>query len=409
MSLQDDFNRDFVQPYAEQWAFESPFLEEAIEERVPAVHRWYEAHTPFIEEQKAPAVKVTAAQFRLALMERVPKEVINLLDKSKTFKKMGGQLDKRYVYLGLPHRLSVVRNFDPDTGVVKGGGWNGRRVITIDHSTPNTHFEPYNPLKSTGTNADVIFITIHLKEYPTTAKSFTATELTEWISRIAHETTHAHNFLFRKTLPPTAKVADRIRDRIEEEVSTRQTEVDIISEIKSTPLGSSKLKDSIEPPDVQPNVLKVYATPYVVERSFPERAVCQTYLEGFVLEELTKDTIRQEKLSKEDIIEKDKEVDSKIPLVLKSLDDFLRKPSLVTSELRLSSEYSKLRAFGHVITAHWKRLSDQHPSGVDFRAKELVLESHARAFFGGVISYTPVPIPLRAGREVLRCASEIEQ
>src|SRR5215203_2434705 len=53
MSLHDDFYRDFVQPYPEQWAYESPFLEEALEEeRVPVVDPWYEAHTPFMEQQK---------------------------------------------------------------------------------------------------------------------------------------------------------------------------------------------------------------------------------------------------------------------------------------------------------------------------------------------------------------------
>ena len=62
MSLHDDFYRDFVQPYPEQWAYESPFLEEALEEeRVPVVDPWYEAHTPFMEQQKGP-VKKTAGQ-----------------------------------------------------------------------------------------------------------------------------------------------------------------------------------------------------------------------------------------------------------------------------------------------------------------------------------------------------------
>ncbi len=52
MPSQDDTTRDSVQPYAERWAAESPFLGEAAEEQqAPVIHPWYEAYTPFREEQ----------------------------------------------------------------------------------------------------------------------------------------------------------------------------------------------------------------------------------------------------------------------------------------------------------------------------------------------------------------------
>jgi hypothetical protein len=53
MPPQDDTTRDSVQPYAERWAAESPFLGEAAgEQQTPVIHPWYEAYTPFREEQE---------------------------------------------------------------------------------------------------------------------------------------------------------------------------------------------------------------------------------------------------------------------------------------------------------------------------------------------------------------------
>jgi Putative peptidoglycan binding domain len=51
MSSQDDSARDPVRPYAEPWAAELPFVGEAAEERVAAVHQWYQAYGPFVESQ----------------------------------------------------------------------------------------------------------------------------------------------------------------------------------------------------------------------------------------------------------------------------------------------------------------------------------------------------------------------
>src|SRR5215208_1193107 len=53
MPPQDDTNQDSVQPYTERWAAESPFIGEAAEEQqTPVIHPWYEAYTPFREEQE---------------------------------------------------------------------------------------------------------------------------------------------------------------------------------------------------------------------------------------------------------------------------------------------------------------------------------------------------------------------
>jgi hypothetical protein len=51
MSSQDDSARDPVRPYAERWAAELPFVGEAAEERVAAVHQWYQDYSPFVESQ----------------------------------------------------------------------------------------------------------------------------------------------------------------------------------------------------------------------------------------------------------------------------------------------------------------------------------------------------------------------
>ncbi len=52
MPPQDDTNQDSARSYAERWAAESLFIGEAAEEQVPVVDQWYQAYTPFREEQE---------------------------------------------------------------------------------------------------------------------------------------------------------------------------------------------------------------------------------------------------------------------------------------------------------------------------------------------------------------------
>ena len=51
MSPQDGSTRDSDQSYVERWAAE-PFLSKVTEDRAPGVHPWYQAYTPFKEEQE---------------------------------------------------------------------------------------------------------------------------------------------------------------------------------------------------------------------------------------------------------------------------------------------------------------------------------------------------------------------
>jgi hypothetical protein len=116
-----------------------------------------------------------------------------------------------------------------------------------------------------------------------------------------------------------------------------------------------------------------------VERDFFPSQLRRTYLEHFVLSELSRDAIRKENLSDTAIKAKNLEVD-KIPLT-------------GWRSRKFSSDYSKLRFWLRVINFRWQRLNEMHPSGSPaFEwGKEIVLQEHANAFFGGIISYTPLP------------------
>jgi hypothetical protein len=311
---------------------------------------------------------VTSGQFGTTLSRLgISQKVVDLLKLSKTFMTMAVTLDKRYVSIWLPtqdrHRQL---NTSPD-GVVVTGPFTGRRVLDVQESSTGSMFEPYDSPDNTG-----YYDAIRIKK-PDPAQTL------RWIEVIAHETGHAFNLINRNS-PPAAKMADRIRAAIAEEIATRKIETSVVSEIMKTTLGGQQLKGQT------PN--SGGTAPHTVERNFFPTPLRRTYLEHFVFSELIRKAINREGLSEFQIKAKNREIEG-IPLKGWRSRTF-------------SSDYSKFRFWLRVIDFRWRRLMQLHRPGTpEFeRGKEIVLQENASAFFGGLIRYTPRPAMLRPKRAI---------
>ncbi len=313
----------------------------------------------FAALQEPSTGSMTSGQFGTTLSRLgIPQKVINLLKLSKTFIAMAVTLDARYVSIWLPtqdrHRLL---DTSPD-GVVRTGLFTGRRVLDVQESSTGSMFETYDSPDNTG-----YYDAIRIKK-PDQAQTL------RWIEVIAHETGHAFN-LVKRSSPPAAKMADRIRAAIADEIATRKIEATVVSEIMKTTLGGQQLKGQT------PNTGGTAS--HTVERDFFPTPLRRTYLEHFVFSELIREAINREGLSQLEIKAKNREIE-RIPLKGWRSRIF-------------SSDYSKFRFWLRVIDFRWGRLMQLHRPGTpEFeRGKEIVLQENSNAFFGGLIRYTPRP------------------
>ena len=120
---------------------------------------------------------------------------------------MAGTLDNRYASIRVPTQNKHRQLNTSADGVVTTGTFTGRRVLDVQESSTGSMFEPYDSPDNTG-----YYDTIRIKKP-------NRVETLRWIEVIAHETGHAFNLVSR-TSPPAAKMADRIRDAIADEIAT---------------------------------------------------------------------------------------------------------------------------------------------------------------------------------------------
>jgi hypothetical protein len=240
--------------------------------------------------------KVTPGEFGLALQAYtnkncVPNQVILLLRLSPIFMKMAGKLDDKYVFQGRMKSEYFWKKLNAD-GQLTAGPYTGRWVLEVRFSPFGSLFDPNSSVDSV-LSWDVIWL------QPPDPAVPRATEIGLYLERIAHETTHAFRRVTRRG-PPQAAMADRIRDAVNEEVDTRNNELTIVQEIQKR-AGTSWRGFT---PSAKAR------TPAGVERDFFPSGRRRTYLEQFVLGELIKRAIQDEKLDKVAIALKDKEIDS---------------------------------------------------------------------------------------------------
>ena len=323
-------------------------------------------------QEAATASRVTNGEFGRTLSRiGIPANVVDLLKSSKTFMMMAGKLDNRYVSIWHPTQNRHRRLDTSAGGVVTSGTFTGRRVLDVQESSTGSMFESYGSPDNAG-----YYDAIRIKK-PARAETL------RWIEVIAHETGHAFNLVTR-TSPPAAKMADRIRDAIADEIVTRKIEAAVVSEIMQTTQGSQQLKGQT------PNTGAT--DPATVERDFFPTPLRRTYLEQFVLGELMREAINREGLTDSQVKAKNREVES-IPLKGWRSRAF-------------SSDYSKFRFWLRVIDFRWRRLMElRRPGTPEFeRLKETILQENANAFFGGLVGYTPRPVQQRRGVQPMRQA-----
>ena len=300
----------------------------------------------------------------------IPPAAVTLLRLSNKFMTMIKTLDQRYVSIWQPsnsvHRLLDTLDLSAD-GVVTKPPFKGRRVIEVKESSTGSMFEPYTLMDNRG-----YYDLIQIKK-PDDA------DTGRWIEVIAHETGHAFN-LVNRTAPPAGKMADRIRAAVSEEIATRNIEATVVAEVRRTAQGGRELQGFV------PN--NGGTDRHVVERAFFPTPLRRTYLEHFVLTELTREAIRREKLDHSQIAAKNQQV-ATLPMNAWRSRSF-------------SSDYSKLRFWALVIDFRWRQLMKQRQPGTPgFEwTKEQVLQENANAFFGGIISYSARPALTPPGRAV---------
>ena len=305
----------------------------------------------------------------------VPDGVVKLLKGSPKFMAIAKTLDGKYIAdVGRDLELTeppptdwekvwgVTPNGFLIKGTYRGSNVKGRRVLRIMESLTGSSFSPAGS-PETLFPYDTIFL-----QQPSEATD--AANIGRWIEVIAHESIHAHHWVSRTGAPP-AKLVDRVRASIAEEIATRREETAIVSQILATSLGKKLLKGFKPKPGA--------TDAPTVERDFFPTALRRTYLEHFVLLGLSQEAISRERLTPEDIDRKNKEVE--------------RMPISNFRDAKFSSDYSKAQFSLRVIDFRWQKASKlKTPGTPDFdRLKEQILQEHANAFFGGVVSYTALP------------------
>jgi hypothetical protein len=287
----------------------------------------------------------------------MPADVAAFLQSSQKFRDMVDALNKRYVSIwnqagaGATH---IVRPISDD-GVITTGSFKGRRVIDVEQSSNGSMFEPHSP-KLTG-EYDKIWI-----QRPDSSDTL------RWIEIVAHETGHAFNLINRTGTP--AKMADRIRAAVVDEIEARKTEATVIAQIMQTTAGQQQLGGQTSQTGS--------TDPATVERNLFPGVPRKTYLESFVLSELLREAIVKENLGSSDI-DKHRMAVENIPI--KGWRD-----------RQFKTNFAKFLFWQRVIDFRWKRFDELQRKGQKIN-REQVLQEHANAFFGGIIAYTHLPKP----------------
>lgn len=344
---------------------ENSVLEGQADEAAGRLARGQRARVP--QAGAAPAVqhlKVTRGGFGRALEEytniwRVPGQAVRLLRRAPAFMNIARQLDTHYVSRNDSTRFEPLQ-YDASGRITNGPRrLHGRRELLVSRNTSGARFLP----RSSPDNilaGDVI----NLK----------GTDTPEFIQDIAHEAAHAVRFV-TGTGPAPATLAATISAGIQDEISVRQTESNILQQIPSRrvrrafrPVGST--------------------VPAEVERDITP-ATGLTYLELFFFTWRLKEAQQHDGLTDDEasrIRDQVNAAPSATPFI------FNPRPQSPGGLIGLSS-YAQVWHDRVSAIRSWREFLQSHNrSDPDFvRRKEIRLLAHARRFFGGRVSYRPLP------------------
>jgi len=367
---------------------------------------------------------VSKGEFGAALLHFTDSRCVHtsvpqLLTRSSTFMARVRTLDKQYLALEGPALCKLGSSgsswwdeWAPNAqGVLSKGPFAGRRVLTVFYSATGPLFMPAGSIDNEY-GYDIMVVRLPDGIGPdgkphSGGSASSPLVIAQWISAIAHETTHAYNLVTSKS-PAPATIPLRVRAAIKEEGDTRRTEARILAEIYRTSVGKRLRTVAVG--------MEGPADAWLVQRDFFPGDLRRTYLEHFVLNERMVDAIRRERLSASDVARINVEVDA-IELHHRPLDKNLTDPLPIfydpgptrekgaagssgtrtisrTALFRtVDSDYGKFRFWLRVIDARWKKLLNglaSPPASTD-AAREKMAQEHARAFFGGLMAYEAIP------------------
>ena len=287
--------------------------------------------------------------------ESIPDSFVRRLRSSPEFRSVAQILDRHYVDRGDSYRFSP--EYDSQERIISGGpgmpaSYIGKKELFILTGSSGSSFADYHS-PDNRLSGDVI--------------SLQNSSNTGFIQDIAHEACHAVNHVTGSGPSPTDLVSS-VRAGIQEEISVRNREDQILNEINArgrnlsfNPVGST--------------------VPAEVARDFAP-GIGLTYLENFFFSYRLRETQLLDGFTDEQAREMRESVDVNQSLVFKPEVD----PQL---GIFVISEYGttwrdRLRA-----KQSWSEFNRSGSS--DAAAKESKLQEHARRFFGGLIRYTALP------------------
>ena len=197
-------------------------------------------------------------------------------------------------------------------------------------------------------------------------------DVPEFIQQLAHEVTHAANFVGARA--PTAQtLVAEIKAGIQEEIATRQSEATILGEVRA-PKGQEQNK-KVQEQVAQVQQQKVASRlPPDVERNIAP-ASSMTYVENFFFERRLRDAKANDKITDDQAREFQETISQAVQNGLGVPDYF--------------GEYGRVWRDRETVKKEWAEFHQTHrptDPGYD-AAKEPVLQDHARRFFGGQVAY----------------------
>jgi hypothetical protein len=315
-------------------------------------------------------LRVTEGGFGRALEEyttvhQIPDRVVRLLLRSPLFMQTARLLDQHFVWrtdsFNWEQRHGALQ-YDAQHRLTNGGAaMRGKRELMVVGGGSGASFEPFDA-PGNQLSSDIIVLN------PTGDEEF--------LRSIAHEATHARNFVGQSG-PPPATLAAAVTAGIQEEVDVRGAEQRIVGELAG-PAKRQNITFGAGPTTV----------PAEVEREFSP-GLGLTYLENIFFEFRLREAQAAEGLADDEASAIREQVDSRLP----SAPFIFARDVNPKSGLYELSEYAEVYFNYKTAQREWAELHQQvRPGDPSLPAREEAMRlSHARRFFGGRVAYSPLP------------------
>jgi hypothetical protein len=323
-------------------------------------------------------------EYALALSRiRIPAQAIELLELSKTFRKIRDALNNEYVdhlnWIALQKRTPRLKLDNDFRIVARGNRLHGRRVLYVSRDASGSLFIPGQSVESP-TGWDIIRFALWMND----------SDVVPWVQAIAHESAHALRRV-RSRGPGPSSPAGRAEAAVLDECATRRIEQRIVGQIRATTAGRAAFASHPPPPRVDR---------CDCERDWFPAGQKRTYLEQFVLGMDWEAAAKSLRTTEVEQINKDVEA---IPLLKASST---HKPSILLNIMKggqigalvkqfpvLQSPAGQAAFVLRLVDVSWRQLMRKvgETSSAWKSEKERRLALHARLFFKIPASYTKCP------------------